>query len=144
MKSNHNNNFESLPKAQKRESTPDVEQISWWDKIVDSIGKSKSWMKFLGIVMIIVGALSAITIVGILWAWLYIWLGVILLQASAMANELYFNGSQKILVEYQRKISTFFQIVGIWTLVSISISIIIILLAVIIGLQIPDINNYFY
>ena len=143
MKSN-NSNFESLPKAQKVGSTLDVEQITWWDKIVDSVSKSKSWMKFLGIVMIIVGALSAITIIGILWAWLYIWLGIILLQASAMANELYSNGSQKVLVEYQRKISTFFQIVGIWTLVSISIAIIFIILAAIIGIQIPDFNNYFY
>ena len=143
MKSN-NSNFESLPKAQKVGSTFDVEQITWWDKIVDSVSKSKSWMKFLGIVMIIVGALSAITIIGILWAWLYIWLGIILLQASAMANELYSNGSQKVLVEYQRKISTFFQIVGIWTLVSILIAIIFIILAAIIGIQIPDFNNYFY
>lgn len=143
MKSN-NSNFESLPKAQKVESTFDVEQITWWDKIVDSVSKSKSWMKFLGIVMIIVGALSAITIIGILWAWLYIWLGIILLQASAMANELYSNGSQKVLVEYQRKISTFFQIVGIWTLISILIAIIFIILAAIIGIQIPDFNNYFY
>ncbi|MFO7651171.1 MAG: DUF5362 family protein, partial [bacterium] len=41
------------------------------------------WLKFFGIVTIIAGALNALSLVGILWAWLPIWLGVLLVQAGS-------------------------------------------------------------
>ena len=47
----------------------------------------KLWMKLLGVMMIISGALQVLTIIGILWAWLPIWLGVLLFQAAGAAEE---------------------------------------------------------
>ena len=45
-----------------------------------------SWLKFLGIVSIVSGALLAFTIIGLIFAWLPIWLGVLLFQAGDRAN----------------------------------------------------------
>ena len=47
-------------------------------KQVAPLYEARGWMKFLGIVMVIAGIFTAITIVGIIIAWLPIWLGVLL------------------------------------------------------------------
>ncbi|NIW79677.1 MAG: hypothetical protein GWN16_09545, partial [Calditrichae bacterium] len=52
-----------------------------------SAGTMSAWLKFLGIVSIISGAVVAITIVGIIIAWLPIWLGVLLFQAGDRAYQ---------------------------------------------------------
>jgi len=104
-----------------------------WEQLVASATKSKGWMKFLGIIMIISGALTAISIVGILWAWIYIWLGILLLQAGNKATELLASKSPENLVEYQSKLSSFFQITGILTIVALGLAVIALIIASIMG-----------
>jgi len=104
-----------------------------WEQLVASATKSKGWMKFLGIIMIISGALTAISIVGILWAWIYIWLGILLLQAGNKATELLASKSPENLVEYQNKLSSFFQITGILTIVALGLAVIALIIASIMG-----------
>lgn len=104
-----------------------------WEQLVVSATKSKGWMKFLGIIMIISGALTAISIVGILWAWIYIWLGILLLQAGNKATELLASKSPENLVEYQSKLSSFFQITGILTIVALGLAVIALIIASIMG-----------
>ena len=104
-----------------------------WEQLVASATKSKGWMKFLGIIMIISGALTAISIVGILWAWIYIWLGILLLQAGNKATELLASKSPENLVEYQNKLSSFFQISGILTIVALGLAVIALIIASIMG-----------
>jgi len=43
---------------------------------------TSGWLKFLGVLAIISGILTALTIIGIIIAWLPIWLGVCLFQAG--------------------------------------------------------------
>ena len=45
------------------------------------------WLKFIGVMAIIYGVISAITIIGILIAWLPIWMGVLLFQAGNAAKD---------------------------------------------------------
>jgi len=104
-----------------------------WEQLVASATKSKGWMKFLGIIMIISGALTAISVVGILWAWIYIWLGILLLQAGNKATELLASKSPENLVEYQNKLSSFFQITGILTIVALGLAVIALIIASIMG-----------
>ncbi len=47
------------------------------------LASGRGWIKFLGILSIVSGALGALSIIGILWAWLPIWLGVLLFQAAS-------------------------------------------------------------
>jgi hypothetical protein len=45
--------------------------------------QAKGWLKFLGILSIIGGVFQALTIVGIIYAWIPIWSGVLLHQAGS-------------------------------------------------------------
>ena len=106
-----------------------------WEQLVASATKSKGWMKFLGIIMIIGGALNIVAVhtLGFLWAWIPIWLGILLLQAGNKATELLASKSPENLVEYQNKLSSFFQITGILTIVALGLAVIALIIASIMG-----------
>lgn len=80
----------------------------------------KGWLKFLGILMIIMGIPSALMLVGIL----YIWLGVVLMQAGSRAQQFLVSKSSDDLAEFTSKIKTFFLVTGILALIGIILGII--------------------
>jgi hypothetical protein len=83
------------------------------------IYQSKGWMKFLGVMLIIDGVISIFTIVGILWCWLFIWLGVLLFKAAGSVELAQLHGEKMQLIESLRKIKTFFTINGVLMLIGL-------------------------
>lgn len=77
------------------------------------------WLKFIGIFFIIYGALMAITIVGILIAWLPIWMGILLYSAGKKANDAQYTNNPIYLVEMMKKFKTFFIIQGVLMILGI-------------------------
>lgn len=84
---------------------------------------AKGWLKFLGVILILGGILSALTIVGILVAWIPIWQGVLLFQTASAVEQAYLAGSEDDLLSAQQKIKTYFIIMAILMLISIIFSI---------------------
>lgn len=82
-------------------------------------GQSKGWLKFLGVLSIIGGVLSALTIVGILVAWLPIWMGVLLFQAGSQADNLLLTKDAGRLVAMMSKLRVYFVIQGILAIIAI-------------------------
>ncbi len=105
--------------------------------IAEKVKGMKGWVKFLGIVSIVGGALYALTIIGIIIAWLPIWMGVVLYQAGERADRYLASGDESVLVEFLGKLNTYFTIMGVLVLVSIGFSIIAILIALAVGLNMP-------
>ncbi|MYD97587.1 MAG: hypothetical protein F4X98_09405 [Gammaproteobacteria bacterium] len=81
--------------------------------------QAKGWIRFLGVMMIIVGALYAVTIIGLLFAWLPIWLGVLLFQASSRIEYAYEGGGAVSFMESLQKLKTYFIINGVVVLISL-------------------------
>lgn len=79
----------------------------------------KGWMKFVGVMSIIGGALQVLTIVGLIIAWLPIWTGVLLFQSASAAEQAYLGGSQDAMIRSLSKLKTYFIIMGILTLIAI-------------------------
>jgi len=77
-------------------------------------------MKFIGVVMIVVGVATAATIIGILIAWLPIWLGVLLFQASQSVDRAYAQGNEELLHESLGKLKTFFVVYGVVVLLYVA------------------------
>jgi hypothetical protein len=76
---------------------------------VDTAG----WLKFIGVFFIIYGGLIAITIIGIVIAWLPIWMGILLYSAGKKASDAQYTNNPMYLVEMMRKFKTFFIIQGV-------------------------------
>jgi len=84
-----------------------------------NIKETKGWMKLLGILSIIDGALMALSLVGIVVAWLPIWIGVLLTQAASRGDEFVTKTTPADLIEYHSKLKTVFTILGIVAIIAL-------------------------
>ena len=95
------------------------------------------WLKLIGIVSIVSGALTALSIVGIIFAWLPIWMGVLLIQAASSASNAQNVDNQQELVTMLEKFRLYFIIQGILVIVGLAITVLAIIAVLILGLSIP-------
>ncbi len=89
--------------------------------------EAKGWMKLLAVLSIVGGALYALSIVGIIVAWLPIWIGVLLWKAAAAVENAHATGSAEEFLTSQAKLKTLFTIYGVVTLVGLILAVIAIL-----------------
>lgn len=99
-----------------------VDQSNLVKEVTTPVYQSRGWMKLIGVLMIIAGVIYALTIVGIIIAWLPIWMGVVLFKAGSSAEQAYFSGDKSSLIKSLSQIKLYFTIMGILTLISIVIS----------------------
>lgn len=90
--------------------------------------EARGWMKLLGVVMVITGILTALSIVGIIIAWLPIWLGVVLFQAASRIDSAFVTQDEALLRESLAKLKTYFVIQGVLLLIYLAIVVVFVLL----------------
>ena len=82
--------------------------------VIMPLANVKGWLKLIGIVQIVLGALYCLTIVGVVIGWLPIWTGVLLTKASASLEN---PSSPDHVHEAMSKLGTLFTIAGVMTLI---------------------------
>jgi len=97
------------------------------EKIITRSKDMTGWIKFLGIAAIIAGGFYALSIVGIIVAWLPIWIGIILLRIANSSREVA-DGKVDSLGSMFDSLKTFFVLSGVLALVSIFFSIILMII----------------
>jgi hypothetical protein len=100
------------------ELNSDIEQ-----KVTTNCKDMNGWIKFLGITAIICGGLYAISIIGLIIAWLPIWMGIILLRVANGSREVA-DGKAESLGDMFDSLKTFFILSGVLTIISIVFSVI--------------------
>ena len=83
------------------------------------IYQARGWLKFLGILSIIGGVVQALSIVGILIAWLPIWMGVLMFQAGSAADSAGQFGDKFAFLRSLGALKTYFVLQGVLTLIGI-------------------------
>jgi hypothetical protein len=83
------------------------------------IYQARGWLKFLGILSIISGVGTALSIVGIIIAWLPIWMGVLMFQAGSSIDSAGQFGDKFAFLRSMGNLKTYFMLQGILTLVGI-------------------------
>lgn len=101
--------------------TPSEQLVKY---LCDNVARSATWMKLLGVLLIIDGVIMLISIVGIIFCWLPIWLGVIIFKAAGDA-EAASGGAPRQLGDYVLKINRFFLISGILALIYLIVGLIL-------------------
>ena len=95
--------------------------------------QSKGWMKLIAIVSILSGVLTALSIIGIIVAWIPIWIGVVLFQAASAAEQAYSTGSSDAMLLAQNKLKSYFTIMGVFTLIVIILNVLVFVWALFFG-----------
>ena len=103
--------------------------------IVEPLYRGKFWMQLLGVVSILYGVLSAITVVGLIVAWIPIWAGVVLMQAAGAASRA-FEGSDAVeMARAMAKLKTYFTIFGVLMLIGIILTVVAMIFGIGAGLM---------
>jgi hypothetical protein len=114
------------------------ENINVEERVVKEVShplySSKGWLKLVGILLLIYGIFAALTIVGLLIAWLPIWLGVLLLQASNRISDAQLTGDKFALIKAQSNLGTYFTIYGVLAILGIIIGVIAFIVGITTGI----------
>jgi hypothetical protein len=92
-------------------------------KVTTSCKEMSGWIKFLAIACIVIGGIYALTIFGIIIAWILIWIGIILLRISKGCREVA-EGTFDSLGNMFASLKTFFILSGVFTIITIALSVI--------------------
>jgi len=87
------------------------------------LASGKGWIKFLGIINIVGGLFTALSLIGILWAWVPIWLGVLLLQAGNAIERARLAGDEAAMRLSLDKLRVYFIVQGVLFLVGIAVTV---------------------
>jgi len=80
---------------------------------------AKMWLKLVGVLMIIYGVLAALSIIGLIVAWLPIWTGVLLFQAAKAIEQAHEAEDEPALLTAMNKLKTYFTITGVLALIGL-------------------------
>lgn len=78
----------------------------------------RGWIRFVGILLLIYGVILGVSVIGLLVAWIPLWLGVLLLRAADNATAAAERNDIRALRDYITNISGFFKIAGVVFIVS--------------------------
>ena len=92
--------------------------------IIEPLARGKFWMQLIGVMMIIYGALTALSIVGIIIAWIPIWAGVVLMQAAGAVHRAYTTNEPQEAGYAMGKLRVYFTIFGVLTLLGLILMIV--------------------
>jgi hypothetical protein len=86
------------------------------------IFQARGWLKFLGVLSIISGIFQALSIVGLLFAWLPIWMGILLHKAGSSIDSAGRLGDKFAFLHSLDSLRTYFVIQGVLSLLGIVIA----------------------
>lgn len=84
-----------------------------------SLSRHAGWIQFLGLALIVYGVITALSIVGLVVAWLPFWMGLLLLKAAGKARAATAYGDKYAFEESLQNIANYFIISGITILLII-------------------------
>lgn len=109
-----NSTDQSLP-----ESNATADRLT---QFIYPLHQSRFWIQLFAGCLIFYGALLTVTGLGILVAWLPIWVGVLLFMASKSIRYAYLNNDEQALIKTLQRFKSIFTILGLASVMLISVS----------------------
>jgi hypothetical protein len=102
---------------------------------------ARGWMKLVGIILIITGVIQALSIVGLLVAWIPIWMGIMVTSAANRMDAAYREGDKYSFIEAQTKLVSYFTVFGVLLLIGLILTALLIITAISSGFLVEYITN---
>ena len=107
-----------------RESIAAPPESQLLKQLADPLYRAKGWLKLLGVLGIVYGALTVLSGWGILIAWLPIWMGILLLKAGRTIETAQSRGDKEQFLACLNKLKLFFTIQGVLILISLILTLV--------------------
>lgn len=104
------------------------------ENALDNIRATIPWLKVMGVVNVVGGGLAVLTIWGVIFAWLPIWLGIVLLKTARQAEVCAKGGNSVELTRLTRWFRTCFFVGSIAAIVGVVLAALGTVTATVIGL----------
>ncbi len=88
--------------------------------VMQPLHEKAGWLILLGWVSIVSGVILCLTIIGLIMGWLPIWMGILLKGAGENLKAGFQTGNDGNLHQASQKLSTYFLIIGILTLIGLA------------------------
>jgi len=85
--------------------------------VMRPLNDAAGWMKLLGTISIVAGVLTALTIFGLIIAWLPIWMGILLRKSAVEAQAAYTSGDEAAALAATSSLQTIFKVQGVLALI---------------------------
>ncbi len=102
---------------------PVIPETHTVQELSEPIYQARGWLKFLGILSIISGIGMALSIAGIIVAWLPIWMGVLMFQAGSSIDSAGQFGDRFAFLRSMGSLKTYFVLQGVLTLLGILVTV---------------------
>lgn len=102
--------MQEIPDPQAEYHSHDPERIR---RIGRPLYDARTWMQFSGLVLILLGIASVLSIWGILICWIPIWLGVLLIKSASGFETAQASGDEAPLQAAMARLKTVFIILGV-------------------------------
>lgn len=89
--------------------------------VADPLYRARGWMKFVGLAEIVSGVGLALTVMGLLVAWLPIWMGVILFKAAGDTRRAVEDSDPAALGKALDRLRTFFVLGGLQAILGVAV-----------------------
>ncbi|MCG6659102.1 DUF5362 domain-containing protein [Halomonas campisalis] len=92
--------------------------------LIEPLYRGKFWMQLTGVMLILSGLMTALSIIGLIVAWIPIWGGWVLMQAAGATGRVYESGDYLEMKHAMRKLKTYFTIFGVLILIYLIIAVV--------------------
>ncbi len=93
--------------------------------------QGKGWIRFTGILTILTGVLQALTIVGLIYAWIFIWLGILLCGAASQITIAHEQSETLAMATALDKFRLYFKILGILAVIGLVVGAVVLVIALV-------------
>ena len=87
--------------------------------VMRPLSDAAGWMRLIGTMGIVYGVMIGLTIVGLIIAWLPIWMGVLLRRAANDANAASAGGDEMMAISSLKSLNTIFKVQGVLVLIGL-------------------------
>lgn len=95
-------------------------------RIVAPLAAAAGWMKFLAVLSIVYGFLVALSVVGLLIAWMPFWIGILLWQSANHARDAMRTGDEDAAAAAVARLKTLFTIQGVLVIIGIALTLLVV------------------
>ncbi|MEA2023828.1 MAG: DUF5362 family protein [Actinomycetota bacterium] len=100
-------------------------------RVIQPINAARGWMKLLAVMMFISGGLAALTIIGLLVAWLPLWMGYLLWKSASSAEDATMSGSEAEAIDSLSRLKIMFTVQGVLMAIYLGLTALFIILIIV-------------